>query len=184
MALDAYSSCPCGSGKKFKWCCQPIHAQIDKAFEQEAEGQHDMALRMMEEVTAQNPANPEAWGRKSQLLYQNDKVDEAENILQKALDINPNYPFGYLLRGLFRQHEGEVAGRTGLELDVICPWRDSMRACRCGLGLSLVALLSAANTATQAADKVEVKVVKYAALGDTIKQLKGKVVVVDFWADY
>jgi tetratricopeptide (TPR) repeat protein len=110
MALDAYAPCPCGSGKKFKWCCQPIHVQIDKAFQQDAEGQHEAALRLMEEVVAQNPANPEAWGRKAQLLYQNNRVDEAETTLQKALEINPNYPFGHLLRGFFRQNEGETAG--------------------------------------------------------------------------
>jgi len=102
MAIDAYAPCPCGSGKKFKWCCQPIHIQIDKAFRQDEEGQHEAALRLMDEVTRDNPANPEAWGRKAQLLYQNDKVDDAENALQKALEINPNYAFGHLLRGMFR----------------------------------------------------------------------------------
>jgi tetratricopeptide (TPR) repeat protein len=110
MALDPYSPCPCGSGKKFKWCCQPIHVQIDKAFQQDAEGQHETALRLMEEVIAQHAANPEAWGRRAQLLYQNDRVDEAEQSLQKALEINPHYPFGHLLRGLFRKYEGEIAG--------------------------------------------------------------------------
>ena len=96
MATDLYSACPCGSGKKFKWCCQPIHVQIDKAFRQEAEGQHEAALRTMDEVIAANPANPEAYGRKAQLLYDLDRSDEAEATLQKALDINPNYPFGNL----------------------------------------------------------------------------------------
>lgn len=47
----------------------------------------------------------------------------------------------------------------------------------------LMALLTIGGTSL-AADKVEVKVVKYAGLGEVIKQLKGKVVVVDFWADY
>jgi len=31
MALDQYDPCPCGSGKKFKWCCLPIHVEIDRA---------------------------------------------------------------------------------------------------------------------------------------------------------
>jgi tetratricopeptide (TPR) repeat protein len=110
MAIDAYSSCPCGSGKKFKWCCQPVHVQIDRAFRQEAEGQHDAALRTMDEVIAANPGNPEPLGRKAQILYNLERVDDAENTLQQALEINPKYPFGHLLRGLFRQHEGEVTG--------------------------------------------------------------------------
>jgi tetratricopeptide (TPR) repeat protein len=108
--LDPYSSCPCGSGKRFKWCCQPIHAEIDRAFRQDEQGQHDAALKIMEQVVAQNAANPEAFGRQAQLLYQNDQVEAAENALQKAFDINANYPFGQLLRGMFRYHEGEIAG--------------------------------------------------------------------------
>src|SRR5438105_647765 len=110
MALDLYSPCPCGSGKKFKWCCQPIHQQISKAFEQDANGQHEAALKTMDDVAAEHPGNPEVWGRKAQLLYQMDKADEAEAALQKAFEINPNYPFGFYLKGKFRQYEGELAG--------------------------------------------------------------------------
>src|SRR5437868_2829559 len=110
MAFDPYMQCPCGSGKKFRWCCQPIHTQIDKAFQQDMEGQHEAALRLMEEVTTEHSANPEAWGRKAQLLYRNGRIEDAENALQKALQINPDYPFGYLLQGMFREHEGEIGG--------------------------------------------------------------------------
>src|SRR5262249_32299398 len=110
MALDQYSPCPCGSGKKFKWCCQPIHVQITRAFQQDVEGQHDVALRTMDEIAAEHGGNPEVWGRKAQLLYQMDKVDEAENALQRAFDLNPNYPFGHFLRGKFRHMEGELPG--------------------------------------------------------------------------
>src|SRR5258708_295620 len=110
MPLDPYAACPCGSGKRFKWCCQPIHVEIDRAFRQEAEGQHATALKMMEDVVAAHPTNPEALGRLGQLLYQNDRVEDAEATLQKAFDISPNYPFGHLLRGMFRFHEGEFGG--------------------------------------------------------------------------
>ncbi len=110
MALDAYSPCPCGSGKKFKWCCQPIHVDIDKAFQQEAAGQMEAALRSMEQITTDHPANPEAWGRRAELLYNAGRTEEAENALQKAFDLNPTYPFGFLLRGSFRRAEGEIAG--------------------------------------------------------------------------
>ena len=92
--MDPYAACPCGSGKKFRWCCQPIYADISRAFQQDQDGQHDTALRIMEEVTTAHPDNPEAWGRKAEMLYANEKVDEAESALQKALDLNPNYPYG------------------------------------------------------------------------------------------
>jgi tetratricopeptide (TPR) repeat protein len=110
MALDPYASCPCGSGKRFKWCCQPIRAEIDRAYEQHAAGQHDAAIRTMEKVVADNPANAEAFGLQAQLLHLNGRTDDAEAALQKAFQLNPNYPFGFLLRGLIRQQEGELIG--------------------------------------------------------------------------
>jgi tetratricopeptide (TPR) repeat protein len=110
MALDPYASCPCGSGKRFKWCCQPIRAEIDRAYEQHAAGQHDAALRTMEKVVADHPDNAEAFGLQAQLLHLNGRTEEAEAALQKAFALNPNYPFGLLLRGLIRQQEGELIG--------------------------------------------------------------------------
>jgi tetratricopeptide (TPR) repeat protein len=108
--IDPYAPCPCGSGKKFKWCCQPIHADIDRALTQQAEGQHEAALQSMEQVVRAHPANPEALGRLAQLLYAGGQIEAAENALQKAFDISPKYPFGHLLRGLFRYHENELPG--------------------------------------------------------------------------
>jgi tetratricopeptide (TPR) repeat protein len=110
MAIDQYASCPCGSGKKFKWCCHDIHAEIDKAFQQHNDGQHDAALQTMEAVVGQHPENPEAWGRRAQLLSLNDRLEQAEQSLDKAFALNPNYAFGHMLRGMFRQQEGEVIG--------------------------------------------------------------------------
>ncbi len=107
---DPYAPCPCGSGKKFKWCCQPIYANINRAFEQDAQGQHDAALRIMDQVTAEHGGNPEAWGQKAKLLYGHGKVEQAEEALEKAFAINRNYPYGLLLKAAFRFQEGEVPG--------------------------------------------------------------------------
>jgi tetratricopeptide (TPR) repeat protein len=110
MTPQLYDPCSCGSGKKFKWCCQPIYAGIEHALEQEASGQHDTALRIIEQVVREHPGNPEVWGQKARLLYVNHKPEEAEEALQKAFEINPNYPFGLLLRAQFRFNEGEIQG--------------------------------------------------------------------------
>lgn len=110
MAIDPYASCPCGSGKKFKWCCQDIHSDIETAYKQHNGGQHEAALKTIADVVAKHPGNPEVWGRQAQLQFLNGKIEEAEQSLDKAFAINPNYPFGFLVRGLFRQQEGELVG--------------------------------------------------------------------------
>lgn len=110
MAIDPYASCPCGSGKKFKWCCQDIHSEIETAYKQHNAGQHESALQTIAGVVAKHPGNPEAWGRQAQLQFLNGKIEEAEQSLDQAFAINPNYPFGFLVRGLFRQQEGELVG--------------------------------------------------------------------------
>src|SRR5262249_33273551 len=110
MARDPYSPCPCGSGKKFKWCCQNISVDIERAFQQDEEGQHDTALRIMDEVVRKHADNPEAWGRKAQLLFMHGRTAEAEEALQKAFDLNPNYPRGLWMLSQLRAHEGEIQG--------------------------------------------------------------------------
>ena len=40
--------------------------------------------QLMEQVVAENPANPEAFGRQAQLLYQNDRVEDAEAAIMTA----------------------------------------------------------------------------------------------------
>ena len=58
MLNDPYSPCPCGSGKKFKWCCQPIHAQIAKVYAMDEEGQHEASVRAMDAIVAEHSIHP------------------------------------------------------------------------------------------------------------------------------
>src|SRR5881227_2098742 len=110
MALDPYAPCSCGSGKKFRWCCEPIFKDIGRAHEQDANGQHDAALRILDQVVAAHPGNPQAWGHKAELLYTQGRVEEAEAALEKAFAVNKDYPYGLLLRAMFRFQEGELPG--------------------------------------------------------------------------
>ena len=110
MMNDPYSPCTCGSGKKFKWCCQPIHERIAKIYAMNEAGQHEAALQAMDAVVAEHPQNAVAWGRKAQLLLKNEKLEEAEKTLEKAFELFPKYPFGYYLKAQFRLCEGEIPG--------------------------------------------------------------------------
>jgi tetratricopeptide (TPR) repeat protein len=110
MSLDPYASCPCGSGKKFKWCCQPIYGGIQHAWQLENSGQHEAALKTMEQVVQQHGGNPEAWGQMALLLASRERFDQAEEALEKAFALNPNYPFGLKLKAQLRFGEGEFQG--------------------------------------------------------------------------
>lgn len=55
---------------------------------------------------------------------------------------------------------------------------------RHGVGTWLVVAALGMGGSTAAQPPVEVKVVKYAALGEAIKARRGRVVVVDFWSEY
>jgi tetratricopeptide (TPR) repeat protein len=110
MSIDQYAACPCGSGKKFKWCCQAIYPGIERAWEQERNGQHEMAMRTIDQVVAEHADNPEAWGQKAHLLAVNGQTEPAEEALARAFALNPNYPFGLRLQAGIRHGEGEFMG--------------------------------------------------------------------------
>ena len=121
MPLDPYVSCPCGSGKKFKWCCAPFFPQVEKAFEQDRLGQHETALGTIQELTKSHADQPAVWGYYAQFLYnlggmqqaQGDQakyIEQAEGALSQALALNPNFGMAHFLRGMFRQNEGEMIG--------------------------------------------------------------------------
>jgi tetratricopeptide (TPR) repeat protein len=121
MSVDPYTSCPCGSGKKFKWCCAPYFGTIEKAFEQEQQGQHETALKTMHELVAAHPQSAPVRGFYAQLLYQAGmaeqkpedqakKIEEAEEALAEALKLNPNFGMAHFLRAQFRENEGELIG--------------------------------------------------------------------------
>ncbi len=110
MAPNPYDTCPCGSGKKFKWCCAPYFDQIERALDLAQQGQHEAAVREMEAVAREHPTYPPVWGYYAHLLYLEGNTEKAEEVLAKAFALDPNFPMGHLLKGIFRQQEGEVIG--------------------------------------------------------------------------
>jgi hypothetical protein len=59
-----------------------------------------------------------------------------------------------------------------------------MTATRVRLAALLLGLVGLASAGPAAEDKVALKNMTYAELGKFVRGLKGKVVVVDFWADF
>jgi tetratricopeptide (TPR) repeat protein len=117
MALvDPYSPCPCGSDKKFKWCCQKVELYAERAYRLEENGQHDGALWAYDEGLAKVPDNPWLLLRKSVLLIQQHKPEEARQCVAAVLRHRPGHlGAGVLLTRLILAIEGPVAAAAQLQ---------------------------------------------------------------------
>ncbi|MCE9562443.1 MAG: tetratricopeptide repeat protein [Planctomycetes bacterium] len=110
MSLDPYISCPCGSGKKFKWCCASYYPEVERALALEQQSQHEAALLAMKELTKKHADKPAVWGYYAQFLYNSGQGEQAEEAVSEALKLNPNFGMAHFLRAQFRENEGEVIG--------------------------------------------------------------------------
>lgn len=130
MALvDPYSPCPCGSEKKFKWCCQKVAAYAERAHRLEDNGQHNAALAAYDEGLAKVPRNPWLLLRKSVLLIELQKLDEAKRCVATVLQYQPdNLGASVLLCRLVLATEGPAAAVAELQRARSCtpgPKRES-----------------------------------------------------------
>ena len=66
--VDPYAPCPCGSGQKFKWCCQKVESYADKAERLYEGGQVDASLAALDEGLKKAPDNPWLAVRKAAIL--------------------------------------------------------------------------------------------------------------------
>lgn len=112
--MDPYAPCPCGSGKKVKFCCQPILGEMEKIERLLDNNQPHMALQQLEKLDKVHPGNPWVVTRQA-LTYVNDQQPaEAERVLKPFLKANPDHALANVLYGIsvFNQHgypEGKKA---------------------------------------------------------------------------
>src|ERR1700722_4701915 len=58
MEFDVYAPCPCGSGKKLKFCCAPIVEDMAKVARLQAADQSRQAMAILEKLDKSHPQNP------------------------------------------------------------------------------------------------------------------------------
>ena len=110
-AVESYSPCPCGSGQKFKWCCQKVEAFADKSQRLVESGQVDAAIKALDEGLLKEPGNPWLLTRKAVIEVQAGQAEAAKAALREALVKNPTH-FGALalLTRCVLETEGAVNG--------------------------------------------------------------------------
>ena len=114
--LESYSPCPCGSGQKYKWCCQKAEAYAHKSARLQDSGAIEPAKAALDEGLAKFPDNPWLTIRKAILLARQQKTKEAGAILQRLVAKEPGHPGAqnFLVRATL-ETEGTSAAAAQLQ---------------------------------------------------------------------
>ncbi|MCA9092624.1 MAG: tetratricopeptide repeat protein [Planctomycetaceae bacterium] len=115
--LDIYSLCPCGSGKKLKFCCHDAAEQMVEVVKLIDEGRHQQAFTALEKVEAKYPRNLWALSVKANLLSGAGRTPEAQAAVKALLAVEPKHPFGLLMDALLTaQEQGLDAAQSKIDL--------------------------------------------------------------------
>src|SRR5947209_1722313 len=91
MAIDVYAPCPCGSGKKTKFCCAPIVEEMQKAQRLLAGDQPRQALQIVDKIEKSHPDNAWAAATHAEILLSLGETDAAKNHLEAVVKAHPEY---------------------------------------------------------------------------------------------
>src|SRR3954447_24328256 len=90
-AVDPYSQCPCGSGEKFKWCCQKVEAVADRAERLAQNGQLEAAIELLDEGLRKEKDNPWLLTRKAIYQLRHREPELAKTSLERVLARQPKH---------------------------------------------------------------------------------------------
>lgn len=90
MALDAYAPCPCGSGKKLKFCCADIVTEMEKVVRLRENNQPHVALQILDELHKTHPTNAWVVTTRAAILVSEHRADEARRLLEPYLEAHPD----------------------------------------------------------------------------------------------
>jgi len=92
MAIDPYSPCPCGSGKKLKFCCSDLAADIEKVQKMVAGDQPQAALKHVEQLLKKQPQQASLLDLQASLQLSMHEFDAARNTIGDFLEAHPLSP--------------------------------------------------------------------------------------------
>jgi predicted Zn-dependent protease len=89
-AMDVYAPCPCGSGKKVKFCCGDALKEMDRVARLHENQQIDQALQALDRIAEKAPDAPIVAITRAQLLMEEQRFDEAEGVMREFLKDHEN----------------------------------------------------------------------------------------------
>src|SRR3954464_14830188 len=100
MAVDPYAMCPCGSGKKLKFCCSDLVGEIEKIHRMIEGEQPRAALRHVDQTLATHPGRASLLDLKATLELSLGEIDAARETVAKFVATNADSPTAYACQAL------------------------------------------------------------------------------------
>ncbi len=97
MPLSPYDPCPCGSGKKLKFCCQSISDEMDRALRLMEGHQPRVALQQLEMLARKHPQNTWIGTTRALILIELGDASTARDILRTVLEHHHDHEFSIVL---------------------------------------------------------------------------------------
>ncbi|HCK41045.1 MAG TPA: hypothetical protein DHW22_05380 [Planctomycetaceae bacterium] len=89
MAVDPYAPCPCGSGKKLKFCCSDLAADIEKVHKMVAGKQPHAALKHVVQLLEQQPSRASLLDLRVSIELSLHEFDAAQLAIETYLSAHP-----------------------------------------------------------------------------------------------
>ncbi len=91
MAVNPYSPCPCGSGKKFKFCCQEVLADLQRVVSL-SRNQPEIALNQLQQLAVRHPDRESVVRELVVMLLRFNRVQDALKVCTDFLKTHPDNP--------------------------------------------------------------------------------------------
>lgn len=89
MPLDHYAPCPCGSGKKLKFCCSDLLGDMEKIQRMLEGDQRSACLEHIRQLETKHPNRASLLGLRSMLEIRLERWDDARATLDRFLENHP-----------------------------------------------------------------------------------------------
>lgn len=130
MAVDPYAPCPCGSGKKLKFCCSDLLGEIEKVQRMLEGDQPRAALAHLEKTLAKTPGRASLLDLKASIELSLGELVRAQQTVQQHLDADPKNPSAHaqaaILAASIEPGPEDIAGAAPSSRQAVLHLQDAM----------------------------------------------------------
>lgn len=126
MAIDPYSPCPCGSGKKLKFCCTDLAVDIEKVMGMIEGEQPHAALKHVEQLLQKQPHRASLLDLKASLELGLHEFDAADETINTFLEEHPQSASANAQSAILEAVDGSATEAVDILQDAIELLEDEM----------------------------------------------------------